>query len=278
MQLNRSAALVPRLVILDNAGSTNDELGRSATADPAGWPDFSVVVTDDQRSGRGRMGRRWVAPPGKMLAISVLLRPVGENGAPLPPAAYGWLPLLGGVAMARAIGALGVDAAVKWPNDVLIGERKVCGVLSELLPGAAASAPAAPAAPANQSALAPVILGAGVNLTLTGDELPVDTATSLLLAGVDDPDPDAVLAGYLTELSALYRRLLAAGGDAGAGGIADAVREACQSLGRSVRVELPDGESLIGAAVDVDDTGRLVVEVNGRRTAVAAGDVRHLRY
>lgn len=264
MQLPRSAALVPKLEILEHAGSTNDELAGRAGADPDDWPDLSVLITDDQRAGRGRLGRVWVAPAGKTLAVSVLLRPVTENGAPLERDAFGWLPLLAGVAMARAAQSLGVDARVKWPNDVLIADHKVCGVLSELLPASASMAPGA-------------VIGAGVNLSLAPDELPVDTATSFTIAGID-PGPDVLLAAYLTELNRLYRGLLAADGDAVGSGIADAVRDACETLGRAVRVELPGGDMLVGTAVDLDETGRLVVEANGRRTAVAAGDVTHLRY
>jgi birA, biotin-[acetyl-CoA-carboxylase] ligase region len=268
MNLSHSAALVPRLEMLEHADSTNDELARRASEHPDDWPDLAVIVTDDQRAGRGRLGRSWIAPPGKTLAISVLVRPVTESGAPLSADGYGWLPLLAGVAMARAVQELGADARVKWPNDVLIDGRKVCGVLSELLP-ATTSATGSPVG---------AVLGAGINLTLTEDELPVETATSLRLAGILDPEPDAVLSAYLTELNLLYRGLLAADGDVIAAGTADAVRDSCDSLGRAVRVELPGGGALIGTAVEIDETGRLVVDVNGRRTAVAAGDVTHLRY
>jgi BirA family biotin operon repressor/biotin-[acetyl-CoA-carboxylase] ligase len=107
--------------------------------------------------------------------------------------------------------------------------------------------------------------------------LPVDTATSLLVEGVTT-DADAALAAFLTEFTSVYRAFVAAAGDVQASGLRAEVVEACETVGRSVRVQLPAGEPLLGTATDIDESGRLVVEANGRRTAVAAGDVTHLRY
>ncbi|MFE4469931.1 biotin--[acetyl-CoA-carboxylase] ligase [Leifsonia sp. NPDC056824] len=253
MSFRRSRAVVPVLEVLPEAASTNDVLQARA----GDLPDLAVVVTDNQTGGRGRLGRVWVSPPGKALAISVLLRPEG-----LAPEALGWFPLLAGVAMSRALsGFTSREVAVKWPNDVLIDEAKVCGILSELLPG-----------------MDGVIVGAGVNLTLERDELPTATSTSLALAGAKDIDPDAVLAAYLTQLSVLYREFVAAGGDPVRSALRDEVVEACHTIGRSVRVELPGGDVLLGTATSIDESGRLIVDSDDGPTAVAAGDVTHLRY
>lgn len=253
MSFRRSRAVVPVLEVLSEAGSTNDVLRERA----GDLPDLAVIVTDNQTGGRGRLGRVWVSPPGRTLAVSVLLKPVG-----LPPEAFGWFPLLAGLAMTRALsGFVPRGVELKWPNDVLIEGAKVCGILTELLPAASA-----------------VVVGSGVNLTLTEEELPVPTATSLALSGAADVDPDAVLAAYLKELSLLYREFLTAGGDPVRSALRDEVAEACHTLGRAVRVELPDGSALVGTAAGIDETGRLLVDSDGRRTAVAAGDVTHLRY
>jgi BirA family transcriptional regulator, biotin operon repressor / biotin---[acetyl-CoA-carboxylase] ligase len=256
-------ARAARLLALDSATSTNDVLAAAAAAQPGDWPHLSVVATLAQTAGRGRLGRTWVAPAGRTLAASVLLRPSGAGGAD----AVGWVPLAAGAAMAEVVGRRLPAGAVglKWPNDVLTraDDRKLCGILAELQPDGA------------------IVLGAGVNLTLTAEELPVPTATSLALAGATDVDPDALLAEWLEALAALVDPLLA--GDAGPA--ARAVREACTTLGRRVRIELPGGESLEGEAVDVDETGRLLVRPDapgsseyGPLRAVAAGDVTHLRY
>jgi len=287
MDLPRSSALVPRLDVLETAGSTNDELvHRASGADAASWPDLSVIVTDNQTAGRGRLGRSWSAPVGTSIAISVLLRPNEAPGvtaavpaAPafgvcpagpvtiaagsaraLPTDSFGWIPLLAGVAMARAVRSLGAAATLKWPNDVLIGGRKVCGILSELLPGSDG-----------------VVVGVGLNVSIAADSLPVETATSLLVEGVI-VDTDVALAAFLAEFTAVYRAFVAAGGDPQASGLRAAVVEGCETVGRAVRVQLPAGDPLLGTASDIDELGRLVVESNGRRTAVAAGDVTHLRY
>jgi BirA family biotin operon repressor/biotin-[acetyl-CoA-carboxylase] ligase len=275
VQLTTSAGLVPRLQILDTVGSTNDVLIRAA-ADGA-EPNFSTVVTLDQTAGRGRLGRVWVAPPGKTLAASVLLRPVLPAGEPLARYHFGWLPLIAGASLALAVDSLvgGGRTGLKWPNDVQIDGLKVSGILSELVASGDA-----------------VVIGAGVNLTLATDELPVPTATSLALAGVtirDEELVDALLAGYLEQLRELVTSFLRVGADADASGIHQLVSEWCSTLGREVRVELPGshgtgvgatGGSLVGVATGIDPSGRLQVRrtSDGAVQAVAAGDVTHLRY
>ncbi|TFB52368.1 biotin--[acetyl-CoA-carboxylase] ligase [Cryobacterium tagatosivorans] len=283
MEFPQSSRVASRLEYLAEVGSTNDVLAEHAAGpDAAAWPDLSVVVTDNQTRGRGRLGRVWLAPTGKSLAISVLLRPTTPGGAPLPPDQLGWFPLLAGAAMTRVVRDV-VEAAaarprpdaapdedaprhevtLKWPNDVLIDGYKVSGVLSELLPDARG-----------------LIIGTGLNLSLDEHDLPTLTSTSLLLVTGISPSPDAVLARYLTELRGLADAFTAAGGDAVASGLLEQVTELCGTVGSAVRVELPGGSDLIGTAVGLDPHGRLIVEdqANGELQAVAAGDVTHLRY
>ncbi|WP_394551155.1 biotin--[acetyl-CoA-carboxylase] ligase [Agromyces sp. MMS24-JH15] len=279
MSWDRSRATVPRFEFLEQAESTNDVL-RDAAAGPEAdaWPHGSVVVTDDQTRGRGRLGRTWLAPTGKTLAISLLLRPLDAEGHPLPPEALGWIPLLAGAAMTAAVrravetgppadegedASGGVDVELKWPNDVLISGYKASGILTELSPDGTA-----------------VVVGAGLNLTLDEHDLPAITATSLLLATGREPDGDAVLADYLSTLLAAFDAFAAAGGDAAASGTADLVAGLCGTIGTEVRVELPGGAILVGTAEALDEGGRLIVRDHdtGEPRAVAAGDVTHLRY
>jgi BirA family biotin operon repressor/biotin-[acetyl-CoA-carboxylase] ligase len=266
MELRRSGEIVPHMRLLAEAGSTNDVL--IALADEGDEVDFSTVVTLNQTGGRGRLGRTWVAPADKALAVSVLLRPRLPAGEPLGLEHFGWIPLIAGVAMATAVHALvgGHRTRLKWPNDVLIDGLKVSGVLAELLPSGDA-----------------VVIGAGVNLCLEASELPVPTATSLLLAGVHPSGEelaDLILSDYLATLGDLMSSFLQVGADAGASGILDLVTEWCSTLGQEVRVELPGGDDLVGVATGIDPTGRLVVQrtSDGAVQAVAAGDVTHLRY
>ncbi|WP_022901531.1 biotin--[acetyl-CoA-carboxylase] ligase [Humibacter albus] len=256
MSFSQSSRAASRLVELPRAASTNDELA-SRAKDASDWPEFSVVVTEEQTAGRGRLGRTWSAPAGTMVAISVLLRPVSAGIH--APDALGWIPLIAGVAMTRALVSLGADAELKWPNDVLIGGRKVCGILAE------AVAPDA------------VVVGSGVNVGIPADQLPVPTATSLGIEGVET-DADTVLAGYLRELRSFYGAFAEHAGDAADSGVRSAVVSTCSTIGKDVRVELPGGKELLGVAQGLDDAGRLVVASDGGLTAVAAGDVTHLRY
>jgi BirA family biotin operon repressor/biotin-[acetyl-CoA-carboxylase] ligase len=273
MKLPLSSAVAERLEWLPRVGSTNDALRERATGpDAAGWPDLSVVATDTQTEGRGRLGRTWTAPAGKCLAVSVLLRqPIG--GA-LPPDSLGWLPLMAGAAMTQVVrslieGEVGHAttvhhhpvASLKWPNDVLVDGAKVSGILSELVPSTG------------------VIVGAGLNITLTEAELPVATATSLLLAGVSHASLDAALAGYLINLSRLYRDFVRFDGDAMQSGLHGLVTALCGTLGSPVLAELPGGEVVSGIAREIDELGRIGIDrdSDGWRVVVAAGDITHLK-
>lgn len=255
MELPRSAALVARLQVIGRVGSTNSELVRLATADPGAWPPPAVLVTDHQTAGRGRLGRSWGAPAGDSLAISVLLAPR------VPPARLGWVSLAAGAAMTEALAGLGVAARAKWPNDVLIGDRKVCGVLAEALPGGAG-----------------VVVGAGLNHAGDRTALPVPTATSLAAEG-GPTDPDLLVAAYLARLLALVAAFEAHHGDPDASGLRAAVRAASDTIGRRVRVATADG-TVVGEAVDIDPDGLIVVDRGpiGGTVACATGDVEHLRY
>lgn len=265
MLLPVSSGRVPRLIQLPSIDSTNAELVRLTQRDPTqSVSAFTTVVTDDQTAGRGRRGRSWTAPAGTSLAISVLLRPVDPSGSPLDPSRYSWLSLAAGVAMTDAVASVLPDAAVavKWPNDVQVAGKKICGVLGELLPSGDG-----------------VVMGAGVNVAMSSEQLPVPTATSLQLEGADDDElPDRVLSVYLARLGELVDAYAAHGGDADASGLRGAVIERCSSVGREVRAELPGDEEVVGLAVGIDRLGRLEIRTgSGRVEAVSAGDIIHLR-
>lgn len=234
----------------ESTGSTNAD-GLALLRDGAAAP--AVVATVDQRAGRGRMQRVWETPPGVNLALSVLLRP--ED---VPLTRLGLLPLVAGMAMRDALRAhAGVDARVKWPNDVLVGGRKICGILVE----AASLEPPAMA------------VGMGLNVLMTREQLPVPHATSLVLEGVADPDASDLLVAVCR---ALETRVDQWRSDVD-GFLAD-FRDACVTVGLEVRVDLPDGSSFTGRATSVRSDGELeVVEDSGVRHVVAAGDVRHVR-
>lgn len=250
------------LIVLETVASTNDYL--SARSGEESVAEFTVVVTTTQTAGRGRLDRAWEAPPGTSLAVSVLLHP-HETG--LHSDLYGWLPLAAGLAMSRAVQQLVPErnVTVKWPNDVLVDGKKVCGILCELSPQGS------------------VVVGAGVNLTIPNEALPVPHATSLMLMGAVAPAEelaDLVLATYLRELKLLWELATSADPLRGLHDIRRAVSDACSTLGMRIRLSLPDGTEEFGTALDLDEAGRLRMRRNSDGTvqSVAAGDVTHLRY
>ncbi|BAU98657.1 biotin--[acetyl-CoA-carboxylase] ligase [Aurantimicrobium minutum] len=267
MDLSLSTPLTSRLMWLDEVGSTNSDLvARVSSEEGSSWPDFSVIATDNQVAGKGRLGRDWSAPAGASLAVSVLLRPQTPAGRPLPPESLGWFGLLAGLALTRACNSVlptGKKAMIKWPNDVLISGRKVCGVLSELVTTPDGMA---------------LVVGTGVNIALAEDQLPVPTATSLAIEGAHT-SLDELLAAYLTEFSRITKVFVSAAGNVRNSGLLDQIRDECDTIGRSVRVELPSGENPVGTAIGINEEGSLVVEMANcaEPLVVSAGDVTHLR-
>jgi BirA family transcriptional regulator, biotin operon repressor / biotin---[acetyl-CoA-carboxylase] ligase len=224
----------------------------AADATKAGDANGLVVVADEQAAGRGRLGRRWDAPPGASLLVSVVVR-LDDARAHLPlvtPAAA--------LAAAGALEALaGIDARLKWPNDLVVDDRKLAGVLAEVGHGNV------------------VVVGMGLNVDWPGfpDELaPIATACNLLSPRpVDRAD---LLVEWLTRYDALLDQLAHADGRAA---LRDSVATRSATLGRTVRVELPD-RTLTGVASALLADGTLeVTRADGVREVVGAGDVVHLR-
>jgi BirA family transcriptional regulator, biotin operon repressor / biotin---[acetyl-CoA-carboxylase] ligase len=255
------------LDVVTETGSTNADLVDRARA---GEAEGAVLVADHQSAGRGRRDRSWTAPPRAGIAVSVLLRPR------LPAERWSWLGLLAGVAVTDALTrTCGLAPVLKWPNDVLVPRDgrpgsepgKVAGLLAEVVR----------TEPASGSGQA-VVLGLGLNVSQDAEELPVPTATSLKLAGSAITDRDTVLRAVLRALSDRYRDWTAVDGDPRAG-LAAVYRERCSTIGRLVRVQLPDGTTVEGLADGVDDEGRLLLRAGGDDVvrALSAGDVVHIR-
>jgi BirA family biotin operon repressor/biotin-[acetyl-CoA-carboxylase] ligase len=260
--LIRPRGLWREVRVVRETGSTNADL---LTAAGAGAAEGLVLVAEAQTAARGRMGRRWASPPRAGLTFSVLLRPDGVLAARL-----GWLPLLAGVAAAAAVRAVtGVDAVLKWPNDVLTGGAKLGGILAERSGSA-------------------VVAGIGINVWQDRADLPGDaSATSLALAaeagGETGPDGPGLRERLLAELLAgLARRYLAwrdqaSPGDADACGLRQEYVRRCATLGREVTVTMPGAQPVTGTAAGVDGAGRLEVRTAAGLAVVTAGDVVHVR-
>ena len=241
------------VTVVAETGSTNADLLARAGE---GAPEGSVLAAEKQTAGRGRMGRSWQSPRAAALMFSVLLRP-----AVVPPRRRGWIPLLTGLAVVTAVRNLtGLDARLKWPNDVLVGDRKLAGILAEQAGDA-------------------IVAGVGINASTARAELPVPTATSLALEGAAGTGREELLVAVLGELEHRYLVWTRAErpGDADGSGLREEYRRCSATLGRRVRVELPGGNAAEGVALDVDADGRLRIRGPGADVDVSAGDVVHLR-
>lgn len=209
-----------------------------------GAPEGVVAVAGHQTAGRGRRDREWVSPPGASLLASVLWRPQ------LPAERLHLLTFAMALAGAEACRSVaGFRPGVKWPNDLVVDDKKVAGILAE-------------------ADLPVVVVGIGVNLNWPAEALaglgPATSANQVLGHHVD---ADELLRALLAELARLHGRW---------DDVASAYRGSCTTLGRLVRVDL-DGESFTGTAADVTDEGHLLVDVGTCLRTVAAGDVVHLR-
>ncbi|MEZ2391293.1 biotin--[acetyl-CoA-carboxylase] ligase [bacterium RCC_150] len=266
-----AAAGIPKLTIVESTGSTNADLLRAVTTESQEWPDLAVLTAEHQTAARGRLDRHWEAPERSAISVSIVLRPVNAQGLPVPTQSYSWLSLLGALALRETLletASLPVD--IKWPNDVLVRGKKIAGILAQMGPMADGTVPA-------------VILGTGLNVTMEQDELPVPTATSLLLEGASTTDRTVILKSYLSRFSSLYRSFCNADGDPTAGlsggsSLHKRVEAVMVTLGREVKAHLPGDHELLGHASRLDEYGSLlVVDHGGREHVVTAGDVVHLR-
>jgi len=236
----------------EELGSTSD---RAKELAEEGAEHGEVVIAEAQTAGRGRRGRAWVSPPRKNLYFSVVLRPE------LPPARAPELTLVASVALCEALRLAGVEAGIKWPNDLLASGRKIAGVLTELA--------------AEPDRVHWVVLGAGVNVNARREDFPEelrDEATSVLIER-GQPAPRALLAAAcFTALEDWLDRHA----EEGFGPIREAWRARAVTLGREV-VATVDGREIAGTAEDIDETGALLVRGPAGLERVLAGDVKLVR-
>lgn len=236
-------------------GSTNADL--VVRAGRHEWSDV-VLVADHQTAGRGRLARDWVAPPAQNVLASVLTTPRCDPGRwPLVTAAMG-------IAAADVADAFGVaEVGLRWPNDVLVGGAapgKLAGVLAELVLDA--GAPAA------------VVVGVGLNVGWpVADDARASLAATSLAACLDAPvDKGALLGALIARFEAMLTVV-----ESDPARLRELHLARSVTVGRVVRIARPDATQIEGEAVDIDESGRIVVRVDGREHALSAGDVTHLR-
>ena len=238
MDLNLSAAVCKKLVFLQTVGSTNDFLAAEANADFQSWPDFSVVCANEQTTGKGRNQRAWLSPAGASLSVSILIRN--------PSHAAHWYGMLLAVALTESLISQGTRAGLKWPNDVLVGERKIAGVLGS----------------AHKDL---VVVGIGVNLL----QIDLEQTESIENLGLNT-DYDFQLSELLKNFAIIRSNFESAGKHQ----LLAKLRDVSHTLGKKIRVQTDAGE-IVGVATEIDSSGMLVLNHGEHR--ISAGDILHLR-
>ncbi len=239
-----------RIIYRNECASTQDMAAELARG---GEPEGLVVVAETQTQGRGRKGRSWISTPGAGVCLSIILKPG------LKPSQIVQIPLVAGVAAARAISAeTGLKPDIKWPNDILIGGKKVAGILTEMS--------------CEVDRINHVILGIGINVNTRESDFPEPVravATSLCAECGRNVSRVILVQRFLTELEAVYRRYLAGG--------FESIRQEWKSLSNTIgsQVEVTDGcERLTGEALDIDADGFLLLKTDaGSTERIVAGDV-----
>lgn len=254
------------LTVLDAVGSTNTHLVQQLAAAGSSFVLPAVAVAEFQTDGKGRSGRVWQTPLGSALTASL----ISKIAAPIH--ARSWIPMLAGLAVVTALrSTLGVDAVSKWPNDILVPTeepdlegwvnlRKLGGILVEV------------------AETDTVVIGVGLNVTMTREQLPVPSATSLYLIGCQNLDRNMLLASFAQSFTQIFETWADHEWDIEASGLKGELAAISATLGSDVRVELTDGTTLFGKAVAFAADGGLEVEdVRGATQTVRSGDVYHLR-
>lgn len=226
---------------MEETDSTNEEAKRCRT-----MPDGSLFIAEMQTAGKGRRGKGWEAPKGSGIYMSILLKPE------ISPESVSQLTLVAGMAVCRAIGG---NAGIKWPNDIVIGSRKVCGILTEMS--------------AEPECVNYVVCGIGINVnTPSFPEELSERATSLFLETGETHSRAELIAAVMNEFEPLYEGFLRGGFV----GLREEYCRLCVNTGKVVQV-ICRGETTIGTAVDVDENGGLVVDTENGRISITSGEV-----
>lgn len=261
-----------RVEVLPTVGSTNEYARRILVGDALirrSYGELSLVSTSNQNAGKGRLDRVWVAPPGASLATSFIVRPHAYSAHQVAPERYHWFTSLVALAACDVLEQLcGLNPSIKWPNDVLLGNRKVCGVLAQLV-----------IEPEGQIS---VVVGIGMNLNVTQEQLPVPTATSALIEAGQKVDLNQALNLLAQKFERYYRDFAAVGFDAesdgGTGSLLQKLKDKMSTLGSTLTIHLPGDEIFRGVGVDLTGEGELVVRsASGAERCFTVGDVVHVR-
>jgi BirA family biotin operon repressor/biotin-[acetyl-CoA-carboxylase] ligase len=232
-----------RVSVVELTGSTQNDLLQLVESKNA--LDGQVIATEFQSNGRGRLDRTFQAPAQSALLFSFYIKPRKERSD------WGFIPLIAGLSLVRAITTIDtvMNVSLKWPNDLIINEKKCAGIIA-------------------QTTSEGIVIGIGLNVSMTPNELPVSTATSLAIEGSTITDRNLLLSHLLNTFAELFEAW-----EEGSE-LLDEYASASSTIGKKVRIELPGGENLEATVARISHTGELVLD-DGRH--VSAGDVIHLR-
>ncbi|MDO4917121.1 MAG: biotin--[acetyl-CoA-carboxylase] ligase [Rothia sp. (in: high G+C Gram-positive bacteria)] len=274
--LQASAVNAPgfsRVVVLGSVDSTNryavDQLLAQDGFARLGWGELSLISTADQTNGRGRLDRVWTAPRGSSLCTSFVARPHADAANRFSAKQYHWVTQLVALAAIDALAAQGIVASIKWPNDILVGDRKICGILSQLV--------------TEPDGHYSIVSGIGINANMSRDQLPMETATSIECETGKQVELESLLSSLAKAFASHYGRFKAVQGEANASdsegkSLLKRVRETMSTLGQRVMVMLPGNEKVYGTAIDINADGEIMVRDDlGTVSTYSVGDVVHLR-
>ena len=232
-----------RVSVVELTGSTQNDLLQLVESNNA--LDGQVIATEFQSNGRGRLDRTFEAPAQSALLFSFYIKPRNQRSE------WGFIPLIAGLSLVRAITTIdtAMNVSLKWPNDLIINEKKCAGIIAQTT---------------NEG----IVIGIGLNVSMTPNELPVSTATSLAIEGSTITDRNLLLSHLLNTFAELFEAW-----EEGSE-LLDEYASASSTIGKKVRIELPGGENLEATVARISHTGELVLD-DGRH--VSAGDVIHLR-
>ena len=232
-----------RVSVVELTGSTQNDLLQLVESKNA--LDGQVIATEFQSNGRGRLDRTFQAPAQSALLFSFYIKPRNQRSD------WGFIPLIAGLSLVRAITTIdtAMNVSLKWPNDLIINEKKCAGIIAQTT---------------NEG----IVIGIGLNVSMTPNELPVSTATSLAIEGSTITDRNLLLSHLLNTFAELFEAW-----EEGSE-LLDEYASASSTIGKKVRIELPGGENLEATVARISHTGELVLD-DGRH--VSAGDVIHLR-
>ena len=232
-----------RVSVVELTGSTQNDLLQLVESKIA--LDGQVIVTEFQSSGRGRLDRTFEAPAKSALLFSFYIKPRKQRSE------WGFIPLIAGLSLVRSINALdsGMNVSLKWPNDLIVNEKKCAGIIAQMTTEG-------------------IVLGIGLNVSMTSKELPVPSATSLAIEGSTITDRNLLLSEILNTFAELFEAWEESTE------LLNEYASVSSTIGKKVRIELPGGENLEGSVARISSMGELVLD-NGKH--VSAGDVIHLR-